>query len=260
MTLSNIKKAVILAGGKGTRLSEQTKTIPKPLVKIGDLPIMIHIMKRLRASGVSEFFILGGYLHEEIWSYLLQNIKEGTYPYPFSKEHLGLELSDEILKGCRVNLLFTGVDTGTAQRIKQVEKYINGENFIMTYGDSYSNVDVTDVERFLTEDKIMSLCAIPYKERFGLVEIDKNGNVKDFHEKTESATQFINGGYICMKSDIFNYILESDDDFSSDTMQSDRLKDKIGAYIHRGYWRAVDTQYDWENINKEYKENKEYFI
>lgn len=258
MALKNIDTAVILAGGMGTRLSEQTKTIPKPLVRIGELPIMIHIMRRLQKSGVKEFFILGGYLNEEIWSYLLRNIKTGTFPSKFDKNNLSLELEDSILPDSKVHLVYTGVEAGTAERIKAIKDLIGNKNFIMTYGDSYSDVDVSEVEEKLTEGKVVSLCAIPYSERFGIVEVEGT-EVKSFKEKSSSHTEYINGGFICLTPEIFDYISDSAFDFSSDVLQLDELKGKISAHPHFGYWKAVDTQRDFETINKDYIEHKEYF-
>lgn len=258
--LKNISKAVILAGGKGTRLSEQTKQIPKPLVKVGPYPIIIHIMRRLQSAGVKEFYILGGYLNEEIWAYLLKNIQPDTFPNPFSQDVLGLNLKKEILPNAKVYLINTGENSGTAERIKKVEKYIGGEPFIMTYGDSYSNINVTNVEDLLTENKIISICGIPYTERFGLMKVEKNGDVSEFKEKSESTTHFINGGYMCIKPEIFSIIKPEHEDFSKDTLESDELVNKISAHIHNGYWIAVDTQKDLDTINKDYNIHPEYFI
>lgn len=258
--LKKISKAIILAGGKGTRISEQTKTIPKPLIKVGHLPIMLHIMRRLQHEGIKEFFILGGYLNEEIWSYLLRNVKPNTFPSNFSHEHLTLELKDDVLPNSTVHLINTGIESGTAERIKMVQDYFKDENFIITYGDSYSNVDVAKIESKLKGDMVVSLCAIPNVERFGLVELNENGDIKQFKEKSESTNEFVNGGFICVTPEIFDYIDTNAFDFSSDVLQSSQLKGKMTAYVHRDYWIPVDTQRDWEKINKDFINHPEYFI
>lgn len=258
--LKTIKKAVILAGGRGTRLSEQTSQIPKPMVKIGETPIIIHIMRRLAKHGINEFYILGGYMYEVIWYYLIKN-NISTFPMSSAAlNHLEVVLNDPLLNNAKVHLLDTGENSGTAERISQVKDYIGDENFIMTYGDSYSNVDVLKVEEQLNGNRIVSLCAVPYKERFGLVKVEEDFSVTEFKEKSESTTHFINGGYICLTPEIFNILKETHKDFSKDTLESEELKGKIGAYIHKGYWKAVDTQRDLEEINKDFITHKEYFI
>ena len=258
--LKKISQAVILAGGRGTRLSEQTSQIPKPMVKVGEDPIIIHIMRRLAKHGIKDFYILGGYMNEVIWYYLIKNSSKEIPMSSVSTNHLSVVLNDKDLYNANVHLIFTGENSGTAERIFQVKDYLKNEPFIMTYGDSYSNVDVTLVEEQLKGDRIVSLCAVPYTERFGLVKVEENGEISEFKEKSESTTHFINGGYICLTPEIFKILKSTHVDFSKDTLESKDLEGKIGAHIHRGYWKAVDTQRDLEQINDDYINHREYFI
>lgn len=247
-----INKAVILAGGKGTRLAEQTKYMPKPLVRVQGKPIVERIMEHLASEGVTEFYLLGGYMIEELYKYFLSNMADGSTAMIING-YISITSNNEALKDCKINIIDTGLESGTAERIKKVQSLIN-DNFILTYGDTYSDVNMSKVEEQLTEDRVLALCAIPYKERFGLVKIKNDNEVEEFKEKSESKIYFVNGGFMCVKPDIFNYIKETDFDFSKDTLESEDLKGKIGAYIHRGYWRAVDTQRDLDEINREIKE------
>lgn len=254
--LKKIKTAVILAGGKGTRLSEQTKDIPKPLVSVGGEPIIVHIMRRLAKSGIKNFYILGGYKYDVLWSnFYFNSLKEVSV----KKDHLTVQPNYKGLENTIVHVLFTGQDANTAERIKQVEDLIS-EDFIITYGDSYSDIDVSNVEeQFYKSEKVLTLTAIPYVERFGVVKIDDSGNVLEFREKQAPDGQFINGGFICAKKNIFDFISKEDKDFSSDVMQSDKLSGKISVYKHYGYWKAVDSQKDLDDINKEFINKPERF-
>lgn len=252
--MRSIKKAVILAGGKGTRLSEQTKILPKPLVLVDDKPIVERIMEHLASQGIEEFYLLGGYLIECIKSYFYNcRIDERT---TFIEDNsLTIISKNEKLNGAKIHIVDTGLDSGTAERLYKVKDLIN-EPFIMTYGDTYSDVDIEKIEEQLTENRILSLCAVPYKERFGLVKIKNENEVEEFKEKSESKIYFINGGFICMRPEFFNYIKPEHFDLSKDTLEQESLKGKIGAYIHKGYWKAVDTQRDLDEINNDFKEGR----
>lgn len=250
--LKTIDTAVILAGGRGTRLSEQTGSVPKPLIMVGEKPILVHIMRRLAVHGVKRFYILGGYLVDKIYQYFLVNSVVSNSLQFTGAGATGFIFNDDILSNCEINIVDTGENAQTAERIKYIENEIK-DNFILTYGDTYSDVDVTDIESKLTGNRVLSLCAIPYSDRFGLVKITDGESVSEFKEKSESKEYFINGGFICATPEIFKIIQVAHKDFSKDTMESEELKGRIGAYIYKGYWKAVDTQRDWEEINKDYR-------
>lgn len=256
--MNTIKTAVILAGGRGTRLSEQTHKIPKPLVELHGKPILLHIMEKLVKDGIEKFYILGGYKIEEIYKYFLSNINISNNKLIFSNELAGLEMSNKLsfLKDIEVQILDTGLNSGTAQRLYQLKNELK-EPFLMTYGDGISNVDTSAIERLLLEnDKtIISLCAVPKKERFGLLTIENNSEVTAFKEKSNDTKEFVNGGYICMKPDIFNYFSENDFDFSHDVLEKKSLIGHIRAHIHNGFWKAIDSQRDLEEAEDLLKEN-----
>lgn len=256
--MNTIKTAVILAGGRGTRLSEQTHKIPKPLVELHGKPILLHIMEKLVNDGIEKFYILGGYKIEEIYNYFLSNINISNNKLIFSSALAGLEMTNNLafLKDIEVQIVDTGLNSGTAQRLYQLKDELK-EPFLMTYGDGISNVDTAAIEKLLLEndDTIISLCAVPKKERFGLLTIENDSEVTAFKEKSNDTKEFVNGGYICMKPDIFNYFSEEEFDFSHDVLEKQSLIGHIRAHIHNGFWKAIDSQRDLEEAEDLLKEN-----
>lgn len=256
--MNTIKTAVILAGGRGTRLSEQTHKIPKPLVELHNKPIILHIMEKLAKDGIEKFYILGGYKIEEIYKYFLSNINISNNKLIFSNALSGLEMTNNLsfLKDIEVQILDTGLDSGTAQRLYQLKDELK-EPFLMTYGDSISNVDTSAIEKLLLEndETIISLCAVSKKERFGLLTIENDSEVTAFKEKSNDSKEFVNGGYICMKPEIFNFFTEKDYDFSHDVLEKPELIGHLRAHIHNGFWKAIDSQRDLEEAEDLLKEN-----
>ena len=256
--MNTIKTAVILAGGRGTRLSEQTHKIPKPLVELHGKPILLHIMEKLVNDGIEKFYILGGYKIEEIYNYFLSNINISNNKLIFSSALAGLEMTNKLafLKDIEVQIVDTGLNSGTAQRLYQLKDELK-EPFLMTYGDGISNVDTAAIEKLLLEndDTIISLCAVPKKERFGLLTIGNDSEVTAFKEKSNDTKEFVNGGYICMKPEIFNYFSEEEFDFSHDVLEKQSLIGHIRAHIHNGFWKAIDSQRDLEEAEDLLKEN-----
>ena len=255
--MNTIKTAVILAGGRGTRLSEQTHKIPKPLVRLQGKPILLHIMEKLAKDGITKFYILGGYKIDEIYTYFLDNVNISNNKLIFSKGLSGLEMSNDLafLKSVEVQILDTGLISGTAQRLYQLKDELK-EPFLMTYGDSISDVDTEAIEDLLLKDNetILSLCAVPKKERYGLITINDDNKVSSFKEKSSDTKEFVNGGFICMKPDIFNYFSFDDEDFSHDVLEKKDLIGHVKAYIHNGFWKAIDSQRDLEEAEDLLKE------
>jgi len=258
--LKNIKTAIILAGGKGTRLAEQTKEIPKPLVEVGGTPILFHVMNHLAYWGITKIIIAGGYkvelVKEAVKNYLELDkdvsIKNGVVE----------EIHNEsLLSKVEIIVANTGPITNTAQRIKICEKYLeNNEDFVMTYGDTVSDVNLENVENQLySNGKIMTLTAFRFQERFGILKIDDEGTVNAWAEKSMSKHEFINGGFICCRNEVMKNILPEDEDFSKVTMARIQQNNLMSAYVHDGFWHAMDSQRDYENLNKIYKENPELF-
>lgn len=256
-----ITNAIILAGGKGTRLSEQTKTIPKPLVRVGGEPAIIHIIRHFVRFGVKNIYIAGGYKFNLIVNEitdrfkLLDKTKDGQ---------ITLEVNeDDLFYKANITLIDTGYETGTSQRIKKVLKYLpkdNKETFV-TYGDSFSNVDLDKVNEVLNNTQnVAVLTAVNFIERFGILKLSEHNQVSLFAEKSQSTDEFVNGGYIACSDLLSSFILDSDDDFSSDTLPRLQEMNKLGAYVHKGFWFAMDSQRDWEKINKIYESDPNNFL
>lgn len=253
--MKKIKQAVIFAGGKGTRMAEQTKVIPKPLVDVQGEPIIIHIMRTLAKSGIEEFIILTGYLSSCFTDYFLTKTKNEQNVISFNSHGSNLGLNIRGLENVEVKLVFTGEENGTASRLYQVKDMLD-DNFVLTYGDSYSNVNMNEVEKkFLKENSVLTLIGIPYQERFGLAHLDEEGNFKEFKEKSTSKTELVNGGFMCVNKSIFDYYknVAYPDDFMKHIMSQTELKDNISVYVYNGYWKAVDTERDLININKDFE-------
>lgn len=259
-----VKNAIILAGGRGTRLAEQTKAIPKPLIEVGSIPILSHIINHLVSYGVEHVVVAGGYKVDLIKEYFMSD--RYKYQGTITINHEGISGHEPTLPGHLKSLTIadTGLSTGTAQRIKRAAEYFENpeEPFFMTYGDSVSDVDLSKVtETFFDSKAKLTLTAAQYQERFGILTIDPDNNnkVTKFAEKSMSTDEFINGGFMVLDPEVINYIHEGDDNFSKDTMPRLQAQGDISAYIHKGFWYAMDTQRDYENLNKIYDSQPELF-
>lgn len=253
-----IKQAVIFAGGKGTRLSEQTKILPKPMVDVNGEPIIIHIMRNLANNGISNFLILTGYLSDCFIDYFSSKLKGRNDLISFNDNKNKIKLDIHGLENCEISLLYTGKESGTASRLYQaMKKDLLDEEFILTYGDTYSTVDIREVYKKFQEKKgtVLTLTGIPYTERFGLAKLDNDGDFLEFKEKSTSKNEVVNGGYMCVNKNIFNYYnkLKHPDDFMKDIMSQQELWKHISVYKYDGYWQPVDTQRDLDTINKDFK-------
>lgn len=256
---NKIKKVVIFAGGEGTRLSEYTHLIPKPLVPIGDVPVVIHIMRAFYSQGYREFILAVGYKGFEFKKYFSDYVLQGR-DFRFTKN--GEEqISDNNVEDWSVIIAETGDSSSTAQRLNAVKKYIGDDDFFVTYGDSVSNVDLSQVENALyTSDSLAAITAINRSERFGILKTDsETGKITNFAEKSNNSTELINGGYIACRNELLNEVNENSDDFSYETLTKLANDGKLSFYHHSGFWAAMDTKKDVETLNKLYSSNPELF-
>lgn len=262
--MNKIKHAVILAGGRGTRLAEQTKSIPKPLVEVGNMPILAHIINHLAFYGVEHIVVAGGYKVDLIKEYFTSDRYKYQGYITITDE--GIENGRAYLPHGLKSLVIadTGQSTETAQRIKKATEYFTEADvpFFMTYGDSVSNVDLSKVtETFYKTDSEITLTAVQFQERFGVLSVNSESEqVTKFAEKSMSTDEFINGGFMILKPSLPGLILETDGDFSKDTMPRLQGEGKISAYVHKGFWAAMDTQRDYEELNKMYDNKPELFL
>ena len=223
-------KVVILAGGLGTRLSEYTKNIPKPMVKIKGLPILLRIINHYYSYGFKDFFIASGYKEKIIKNY-------------FKKKKFKFN----------INIINTGLQTMTGGRLKRLEKYLNSETFLLTYGDGLSNINLNKLIKFHSKsNNLVTLTAVRPPARFGAIKINKN-KVKVFREKSRLDEGWISGGFFVMEPRIFNYIKNDKTFLEKEPLENLSKINKLGAYKHYGFWQCMDTLRDKEILEKKIK-------
>ena len=228
-------KVVILCGGIGSRLSEETKKIPKPMVRIGNLPILIHIMNLYASYGFTDFILALGYKKNIIKKYFKE----------FKK------------KNWKIDLVDTGTNSLTGTRVlKLKEKLIKDNNFLLTYGDGLSNVNIKKTLKFHNKfKKIATVTAVRPPARFGELVI-KNNNVINFYEKNQIREGWINGGFFIFNKKIFNFIPKRNSMLERETIKRLTINRELAAYKHSGFWQCMDTLRDKELLNKIWKSGK----
>ncbi len=227
-------KVIILAGGFGTRIVEYTQKIPKPMIKIGSIPLLTHIIRLYVSYGFKEFIIAAGYKKKVIQDYYLK-----------SKEFKNIKIVD------------TGKQTMTGGRLKRLKPYIkNGENFFLTYGDGLSDINLNKLKRFhLKHKKIATVTAVRPPVRFGEMSI-KNSRVSSFKEKPEIKSSWINGGFFALNYKVFDYIKNDKTSFEKEPMEMLSKNKNLMAYKHLGFWKCMDNLGDKNYLEKLYKKNK----
>ncbi|MEG0307370.1 MAG: glucose-1-phosphate cytidylyltransferase [Clostridium sp.] len=242
-------KVVILCGGKGTRMREETEYRPKPLVSIGGKPIIWHIMKIYSSYGINDFILCVGYKGDMIKQYFMDMYwrnNDFTLKINGSKE-INYHTREE--ENWNVTIVDTGIETMTSGRLKQVEKYIDEDEFLFTYGDGLSDIDINKLIEFHRKKGRMStLTGVHPISPFGLMEVE-DGIVKSFKEKP-ILKDMVNGGFMVLNKNIFKY-LPSEDCFFEQSPLINMAKDgQLAVYEHKGFWTAIDTFKDVEAVNK----------
>ena len=236
-------KVIILAGGFGTRISEYSKLIPKPMVKIGNKPLLIHVIENYAKFGFKNFYIAIGYKKNIIQKYF-KNFKKLDQNFDFK---LGK-------RNVRITLSYTGKNSMTGGRLKRMKKFINiGENFMFTYGDGISSVNIKKLQKFHKENnKIVTVTAVRPPARFG--EIKLKGNlVSQFKEKPQASSGWINGGFFVANQKIFNLIKNDKTILEKSPLELASKKRQLQAYKHFGFWKCVDTKRDKDELEKIFK-------
>jgi glucose-1-phosphate cytidylyltransferase len=250
-------KVVIFAGGLGTRISEETDTRPKPMVEIGGKPILWHIMKMYSHYGYNDFIICLGYkgyvIKEYFMNYFLHNSDISIDLANNKMEILGTK-SDNF----KVTLVDTGLNTKTAGRLQQVKKYINNQDFMLTYGDGVCDVNINDLVKFHKEnDKVATVTSVKPEARFGGMDLENSGVVNSFREKAQSDAQWINGGFFVLKPKVFDYL----DGNMNNVMWEDGPLEKLTtdkeliAFKHSGFWKCMDALRDKIELNDLWESN-----
>jgi len=243
-------KVLILAGGFGTRLSEETGVVPKPLVEIGGRPVLWHIMKSYSHYGFNEFVILLGYKG--------YYIKEFFANYFLHQSDVTIDLSSgkmDIHKNesepWKVTLLDTGLHTMTGGRIKRAAGIINKEPFMLTYGDGVADINIAELVSFHKKNgKLITMTSIQPEGRFGAVEIAANNIVTSFREKPKGDGSWINGGYFVCQPQVLDYINDDKTVFEKEPLESLAAKNQLVTYQHNGFWKCMDTLRDKVQLNE----------
>ena len=251
-------KVVIFAGGLGTRISEETDARPKPMVEIGGKPILWHIMKIYSHFGFNEFIICLGYkgyvIKEYFMHYFLHN-SDITIELGSNK----VEIHDTTTEAFKVTLVETGLNTKTAGRLKQIQKYVGDEDFMLTYGDGLCNVNLKDLVAFhKRHNKIATVTSIQLDARFGGMDVGSNGEVLSFREKAKDESKWINGGFFVLKPEVFNYL---QGDVSNMMWEDEPLEalskdNQLVAYRHYGFWKCMDALRDKIELEDLWKNNE----
>ena len=243
-------KTVILAGGFGTRLSEYTKLIPKPMVEIGGRPILWHIMNHYARYGYKDFVIALGYKGEVIKNYFLQ--------YYALNHDFTIDLSDNSVKylnehanDWKVTLVDTGDASMTGGRILRVKDIIGDEDFMVTYGDAVSDVDISQlVDRYHKAGKLAMVTAVHPTARFGEIQIDEDDFVRSFKEKPQLNQGWINGGFFVLSPKVFDYIDNDLTTFEREPLERLAAEGQLKTYRHEGFWQCMDTVRDRDLLNQ----------
>ncbi|MDR2496771.1 MAG: glucose-1-phosphate cytidylyltransferase [Tannerellaceae bacterium] len=251
-------KAVILAGGFGTRLSEATSLIPKPMVEIGGKPILWHIMKTYSYYGVNDFVVCCGYKQYIIKEYFANYFRHNC--------DLTVDLSDDSIQihdnkseKWKVTMVDTGLNTMTGGRIKRIRKYVGNERFLLTYGDGVGDINIRSTVKSHENSKcVLSLTAYKPSGKFGALEIDANtSQVKSFTEKPDGDLSWINAGYFVCEPSVFDYIPDDDTVIFERAPLENLAKDgKMHAYLHNGFWKPMDTMRDSVELNEMWDSGK----
>lgn len=245
-------KVVLLAGGFGTRISEESMFKPKPLVEIGGQPILWHIMKSYAFYGHKEFIICAGYKQEYIkkWfaDYFLSN-SDVTFDYNDGKNEM--EIHQSHCEPWKVTIVDTGLHTMTGGRIKRIQSYVGNETFMMTYGDGVCDVDINKLLEFHNKHgKIATLTAVLQDQSKGVLDIGGDNAVKSFREKSISDGAPINAGYMVLNPEIFDYIDGDTTVFEKTPLEKLASEGQLMSYMHKGFWQCMDNVRERDNLEK----------
>lgn len=243
-------KVVILAGGLGTRISEESHLIPKPMIEIGGIPILIHIMRYYSSFGFNDFVILAGYKQKVIKEYFNNYfLYSSNVTFDYSKGNNQI-FHNTVSEDWKVTVVDTGLETMTGGRIKLAKDYIGNDDFMLTYGDGVSDLDLTRLlEQHKKSNNIVTLTAVKDLPRFGILNLD-DSKVIDFKEKDSSDTAWINGGFMVASSSIFDYIVDHHTILEKVTLRKLAQINKLGVFKHYGFWQCMDTLRDRELLEE----------
>ena len=242
-------KVVILARGFGTRISEESHLRPKPMIQIGEMPILWHIMKIYSHYGYNDFVICCGYKAHMIKEYFADYyLYRSDVTFDFVKKNK-MTVHSNCSEPWQVTLVDTGLDTMTGGRIKRIEKYINKTPFMLTYGDGISDVNIAELVKFhKSHGKIATITAINAEQRFGVLDINKDNVINAFREKNANDGGMINGGFMVFNPEIFDYIEGDSTVLEKTPLETVAKMGELMAFKHEGFWKCMDTQRDKQQL------------
>lgn len=242
-------KVVILAGGFGTRITEESQFKPKPMIEIGGQPILWHIMKEYSHYGFNDFVICAGYKQDIIKEYFANYyLHHADMTFDFTQGGKKEYISSSV-EPWKVTVVDTGLNTMTGGRIKRIKHIIGNEPFFLTYGDGVCDIDVAEELKFHKKHgKLATVCAISVGQRFGVMEIDKDGKVNSFREKDSDDGTVINGGYMILQPEVFDYIQDDLTVFEKEPLEKLAEDGQLMSYRHNGFWQCMDTQRDKQKL------------
>lgn len=251
-------KVIILAGGFGTRLSEYTDTIPKPMAKIGDKPILWHIMKIFEHHALNDFVLALGYKNEIIKEYFSKYSLLNS-DFSIDLKSGNMEMHQVQSENWNVTLVDTGLDTMTGGRIKRLKDFVGNQTFMVTYGDGVGNIDINNLIKFhKSHKKLATVTAVRPQARFGELEI-VDDCVKSFKEKPQLDQGWINGGFFVLEPEVFDLISDDSVMFERQPLEELSSEENLMAYKHHGFWKCMDTKRDLEILNDLWNTNPPWF-
>ena len=237
-------KVVILAGGFGTRISEESHLKPKPMIEIGAKPILWHIMKHYSQYGYNEFIICLGYKQYVVKEFFADYFLH-TSDVTFDLANNTMKVHNNYSEPWKVTLIDTGLHTMTGGRVKRIQEYVGNEPFMLTYGDGVADIDLKGLEEFhRSHGKIATISAVNVGQRFGVLDLSGEGQINSFREKNDSDGGVINGGFMVLNPEVFDYLKDDTTVFEKEPMENLAKDGQLMAYRHNGFWKCMDTQRD----------------
>lgn len=243
-------KTVLLAGGLGTRISEESQYKPKPMIEIGGMPILWHIMKEYSHYGFNDFIVCAGYKQHMIKEWFADYfLHTSDVTFDFTSGN-SLIIHDQKTEPWKVTVVDTGLNTMTGGRIKRIQKYIGNETFFMTYGDGVCDVNIKELlDYHKSTGKIATLTAVKLEQRFGVLEIE-NGTVRAFREKSRNDAEPINAGYMVLEPEIFSYLKGDETVFEREPLEALVRENQLSSFMHTGFWQCMDTRKEHEQLEE----------
>ena len=245
-------KVVILAGGLGTRISEESHLKPKPMIELGGKPIIWHIMKEYSHYGFNEFIICAGYKQHVIkeWfaDYFLHN---SDITFDFTQGKNAMTVHNQHIEPWKVTIVDTGLNTMTGGRVKRIRSYVADETFMLTYGDGVSDVDISKLVEFHKQSgKICTITSVVLEQLKGVLDISDTDDIRSFREKDDLDGARINGGYMVLEPAIFDYLIDDSTIFEKEPMQKLATDGQLKAFRHDGFWQCMDTKREMEKLER----------